>query len=374
MKIAIDLTALAFNFSGIERYALNVARRLVLMDMQDEFELLFCNTVYSDFQKVVEQNNCIHIHIVTANSNKMNKLFLFQYKILKEMNGIKADCYFFPAFAPPILFHKKNMVSVIHDLGYFDCPKMWKWYVTAYGKTKIRAAVRHCGRMLTVSNEGRNRLMERFSVMPERVTVAYNAVEDRFKSEQLDANKKQRIIDKYGLQEDGYLLCLATLEPRKNLKLLVRAYTELYQQGKIATRLVLAGRKGWKIDDLLKEAGEAANNITVTGFVDDEDLPAVYQMAKLFVFPSVYEGFGIPPLEALACGTPVLVSDISVFKEIYGENATYFQSNNLEDLKMHLLDTATYEKRIDKKIFGCFDWQRTADIVYLVLSKSANKI
>lgn len=372
MKIAIDLTALAFNFSGIERYALNIVKRLVLNNQQDEFELLFCNTVYPDFQEIIERNDHIHVHMVKAERGKWHKLILFQWKVPRAFKRIKADCYYFPTFLPPILFHERNMIPIVYDLGYFDCPTMWKWYVTAYGKVKVLAALKHCDTMLTISKDARERLKERFSVAPERVTVAYSAVDARFNNEQLSAVDQQKIINKYGLKKDGYLLCLATLEPRKNLKLLVRAYAELYRQGEITTPLVLAGRKGWKIDDLLNEAGDATKHITVTGFIDDDDLPAIYQMAKLFVFPSLYEGFGLPPLEALACGTPVLVSDIPVFQEIYGENASYFRNNDLEDLKRRLLDPTTYEKSLDRAWLDQFDWQRTADIVYSVLRKSVS--
>ena len=119
--------------------------------------------------------------------------------------------------------------------------------------------------------------------------------------------------------------------------------------------------------------GDAAKNITVTGFIDDEDLFAVYKMAKLFVFPSLYEGFGIPPLESLACGTPILVSDISVFQEIYGDNASYFHNNDIDDLKNMLLDSETYNKQINIEWFNRFDWQRTADIVYSVLCKAVKQ-
>ena len=373
MKIAIDLTSLAFNFSGVERYAFNTTLQLVMMKTDDEYELIFCNQVHPAFQNLINQGYPIHPHVLKSDNHKLSKLLLFQWKIPHKLRSIKADCFLFPAFAPPIFFHGKNMIDVVHDLGYFDCPEMWKWYVTAYGQIKIRASVRHCCAFFTVSNDGRQRLIERFRIDPERISVTYNAVDDRFKNGKLNSINRQAVIQKYGLPQESYWLCLATLEPRKNLRLLVQAYSELYQEGKIKTKLVLAGRKGWKIDNLLNAIGDAAKNITVTGFIDDEDLFAVYKMAKLFVFPSLYEGFGIPPLESLACGTPILVSDISVFQEIYGDNASYFHNNDIDDLKNMLLDSETYNKQINIEWFNRFDWQRTADIVYSVLCKAVKQ-
>ena len=105
------------------------------------------------------------------------------------------------------------------------------------------------------------------------------------------------VKNKYSLPSQ-YILCLSTLEPRKNMRLLIKAYSDLWKEKKLKTDLVLAGRKGWKIDNLLNSLDdEILEHIHLTGFIEDEDLPTVYHCADVFVFPSIYEGFGIPPLE-----------------------------------------------------------------------------
>ena len=129
--------------------------------------------------------------------------------------------------------------------------------------------------------------------------------------------------------------------------LLLQAYLELREEGKLSRGLVLAGRKGWKIENLLQqiqkehEMEKSDDNdmpgVQMTGFVDEEDLPVLYQMADCFVFPSLYEGFGIPPLEAMQMGTVVISSDAPAMKEVLSDGAYYFQNNNKEDLKRAML-------------------------------------
>lgn len=130
------------------------------------------------------------------------------------------------------------------------------------------------------------------------------------------------------------LTCVATLEPRKNLPFLVESYIELLEENDIDVSLVFAGRKGWKIEAFLDIIeSKYRKYIIVTGFIEDEDLPYIYKMADCFVFPSIYEGFGMPPLEALFVGTKALASDIEVLREVLGDEAEYFCVGDKDGLK-----------------------------------------
>ena len=372
MKIAIDLTALAFNFSGIERYAFNITREIIRQNKKHEIELFFCNAIYPDLKELVDSNPLVNAVCIQSSNGKFGKLYTFQRKLPKALKGVNADCYFFPAFAPPIFFHEHNMIDTMHDIGYFDCPSMWKWYVTLYGKLKLLAALRHCNNVVTVSEYTKKRIIERFGVNENRIRVSKNATDERFCKTEISEENCKRLRNKYCLPDKPFILCLATLEPRKNLPLLVNAYIELREKNKIQSHLVLAGRKGWKIDDMLAKVNDKyKEDITVTGFVDDSDLPFIYSMADLFVFPSVYEGFGIPPLEALACGTQVLVSDIPVFKEEYGEAANYFENNNLIDLEDKLVNYRNVDESVRENTIANYGWGKSAS-VYMNLFDSIN--
>lgn len=328
MKILIDLTSLADNFSGIERFAMNMALKMT-ENRSNTYVLVFKNEVHSAFSQVISQENVDMVVVKGGNKLLFNQLIL-PWGLYRQ----KADVYFFPAFPEPVLFFRKNTVTTIHDLGCWDCGEtmttLSKWYFRiSYRKSMVCSQ-----KIVTVSDFSKGRIMAIGDLPKEKVNVVYNGVSEGFFSGNApDEAQKQR----YGLPE-GYLLCLSTLEPRKNLQLLINAYEALLLEGNDLPLLVLAGRKGWKMDGFLEEISpQVVEKLHFTGFIDDEDLPAIYAGAKLFVFPSKYEGFGIPPLEAMAAGCPVLSSDAASLPEVLGDAASYFESGNLDSLKTALL-------------------------------------
>jgi glycosyltransferase involved in cell wall biosynthesis len=191
--------------------------------------------------------------------------------------------------------------------------------------------------IITISQFTKKRIIEKFHISPHNLFVIPCGLTQSFINFSYDENQINRTVAKHHLEND-YLLCLSTLEPRKNLRLLVDAYKELIVDNKIDLDLVLAGRKGWKIDNLLAEIpDDVLNRIHITGFIDEDDLPSIYSKAKIFVFPSLYEGFGIPPLEAMSVGTQVVSSDAGSLPEILKDKAFFFQSNDIVSLKMQML-------------------------------------
>ncbi len=340
MKILVDLTSLADNFSGIERFAMSVTRELC-KDETNEYILVFKNQVHKTFADKPE-----HVtHVVLRGGNK---LIFNQITLPFFLWGQKADCYLFPAFPAPFLFCSKRSISAIHDVSCWDCPQSNKKHMILYFKILYRKAAMGKGKILTVSQFSKARIMDILGVKEERISVVHNGLSEYLleggapemgenasgaNSDRTDA----QVREKYRLPAD-YLLCLATLEPRKNLKLLIAAYADLLTEGKVVQDLVLAGRKGWMMDDLLATVDwQVTEHIRFTGFVDEEDLPSVYRQAKMFVFPSLYEGFGVPPIEAMCMGTPVISSDASSLPEVLGDAAEYFKSEDKEDLKRAIL-------------------------------------
>jgi glycosyltransferase involved in cell wall biosynthesis len=209
-----------------------------------------------------------------------------------------------------------------------------------YFKILYRKAALGKAKIITVSEFSKKRIMEVLSVKKERIAVVPNGLSHYLIRYQEEENNKLRAIEiqkKYQLPET-YILSLSTLEPRKNLRILIEAYTALMAQGKLQQELVLAGRKGWMIDDLLAGVEpQVRAHIHFTGFVQDEDLPYVYRNASMFVFPSLYEGFGVPPVEAMYMGAVVISSDASSLPEVLGDAAVYFKSNQKLELEKAIL-------------------------------------
>lgn len=424
MKIVIDLTALDDNFTGIERYALNMALALIRKavspaqkgDREESecrsetgkilcpeldivqpdskragctFELVFKNRVFPDFLSFAE-NPAIHFHILGG----CRKLLFNQWRLPLYLNRLEADFFLFFAFPMPMLLSGKRVFGTIHDMCCWDCPwtmrKMMAWYF----RLSYRFMARHAERIITISEFSRSRIMEILKIDREKTFLAYCGISENFRQmERIEKDKSRRtggaageeyretrrfseeerrqVREKYGLP-DEYYLCLSTLEPRKNMLLLLNTCLRLYQEGKLKTRLVLAGRKGWKIDELLAEAKQDGM-VTVTGFIEDGDLPVVYQMARCFVFPSLYEGFGIPPLEAMSQGVPVIASDSSSMPEILGDAAFYFRNNDAQDLERALLEFERESReRIEKKIQA--GYERSVDFRYETAAGNLLKI
>lgn len=324
MRIAIDLTALDDNFTGIERYALNMALEILRQDREDTFELVFKNKIFPDFA-AFNHTEHVHCHVLDG----CNKLLFNQWRLPCFLNKLKPDACLFFAFPMPVLLRGKQIYGTIHDLCCIDCPETMKRQMAWYFRLSYVWMARRARRLITISEFSRGRITELLHVRPEQVLIAYCGLSGHFLQKQaLTETDQAHIREKYGLPET-YYLCLSTLEPRKNLQLLLDIYLRLYRSGRITTKLVLAGRRGWKIDALLAETEtEQDGQIIVTGFVEDSDLPGLYQMAKCFIFPSLYEGFGIPPLEAMSQGVPVIASDAASLPEVLGDAAYYFQNND----------------------------------------------
>lgn len=327
MKILIDLTSLADNFSGIERFAACLSLEMIGHET-NRYILVFKEQVHPLFRDVAERP-----HIETVILGRCNKLLFNQLRLPLAVSRYKADAYLFMAFPVPVLLFKKNMISTIHDICCWDCPETMNAVSKWYFRISHRIAMKKCSKILTISEFSRRRIVERLGYPAEKLPIIYCGIDPKFfaVADMAAAAEKYRLPEKY-------ILSLSTLEPRKNLQLLVKAYEGLILEGHDLPPLVLAGRKGWKMDGLLEGIDPAVvAKLHFTGFIDDEDLPAIYAGARLFVFPSKYEGFGIPPLEAMAAGCPVLSSDAASLPEVLGDAASYFVSEDMDSLKAALL-------------------------------------
>lgn len=328
MKILIDLTSLADNFSGIERFALCITKEMIANDIAEDssYVLVFKNEIHPDFASVPENVENIIIQ-------GRNKLIFNQIVLPVEIAKIKADIYFFPAFPAPFFFVSKNAVTTIHDVGCWDCPSKNRKYMTWYFRIMYWKAALGKKKIITVSEFSKQRIAKILKKDESQIAVIYDGISNCFERFEYSEAMEKKAIEEYSLPRD-YILCLSTLEPRKNIRLLIEAYEELLFEEKLDIDLVLAGRKGWLVDDLLADLSEmTVNRIHFTGFVDENLLPYVYSRAKAFVFPSIYEGFGVPPIEAMSMGIPVISSDAASLPEVLGDAAFLFQNKDKQSLK-----------------------------------------
>lgn len=276
--------------------------------------------------------------------------------------------HFFNFHVPPGVSGKT--VSIVHDMAYKAFPETVRFKTKIMLDLSLKRSCRRADRILTVSEFSKRELMKYLSIPEERITVVPNGVDlERFRT-----NINESIVEKarkaYNIPKD-YLLYLGTLEPRKNIERLIEAYAILRAEVGDIPALVLAGRKGWMYDSIFEKVNSLglAQNVIFTGYVADGDAPPLLRGAMAFVFPSLYEGFGMPPLEAMACGTPVLTSDCSSLPEVVGDAAVLVDPYSVEDIaagmKKLTEDKALRHTLSQKGLIRAkqFSWTRSAKIV-----------
>lgn len=256
---------------------------------------------------------------------------LEQLTLPLEIWPLKLDLLHSPDYIPPFRRNCRSVITV-HDLAFLHYPELLTTDSTCY-YSQIDRAVRDAEGIIAVSHSTKRDLMNLLGVPAHRVVVVHEAANPAFRPID-DTNGLSAIRARYGLPE-RFILFLGTIEPRKNLPILIQAYRLLRTiEGPGVPPLVVAGAKGWLFDSVfaLVEQLGLTSEVLFTGGVPWADVPAFYNLAEVFVFPSLYEGFGLPPLEAMACGTPVIAADVSSIPEVVGDAGLLIDPNDAEGL------------------------------------------
>jgi glycosyltransferase involved in cell wall biosynthesis len=210
-------------------------------------------------------------------------------------------------------------VVTVHDLSFLRYPEGAEPGLRQYLSAAVPRSAREADLVLADSENTRRDVVELLGISAERVEVVYPGVDQQFTVVQ-ETEALEEVKRTYGLSLP-FILTVGTLEPRKNLIALLEAYTVLQERRGFDHKLVVAGGKGWLYEGIFQRVKELSltQDVVFLGFVSEEHLPALYSLADVLVFPSIYEGFGLPPLEAMACGTPVVTSDSSSLPEVVGD-------------------------------------------------------
>ena len=372
----MDARCILLQRTGVGYYTLNLIKSLAKIDHHNSYVLF-----YSQFKKPKEntlliykknfENKVIHIP---------NRILNFLWRTTKypsvETWVGKVDVFHSPNFE---LTPQKQGRSVltIHDLCFL-----------VYEKYAIKSARLHYGRriksyaqgadvIITVSENSKRDIINHLGIPPETIFVIPEGKDEKFKP-QSDPETISEIKNKYGLSR-AFILHVGTLEPRKNLVGLIQAYHR--SRARKEYQLVMAGRKGWMYKDIFKTVEKLGltREVIFTGYVPEDDLPALYNASSLFVFPSLYEGFGLPPLEAMACGTPVVTSKVSSLPEVTGDAALLVDPFNIEEIKDSIdlvlsdqkLASSLRKKGLERATL--LTWEKTAEKTIEVYRKVLEK-
>ena len=372
MIIGIDIRMLARGTkSGIEEYIINLLSNMLRLDNNIKYKLF-----YNGYKKVELEYDFLKLSNVTLKEFKIpNRLFDFssQYfhypKIDKLLDGV--DIFFSPhIFSAPVSKNCK-VITTFHDLSFENHKKFYStsknyWHFSMNPKSQAQRS----NKIIAVSESTKKDLTKIYKIETEKIKVIYSGIGLEYGI----WNMESRILEvkkKYNLPEN-YILYLGTLEPRKNIIGLIKAFEILNSKFKIQNskfKLVIAGSKGWLYEDIFKTVRNSPvkDDIIFTGFIEDKDKSVLYNLADLFVYPSFYEGFGFPPLEAMAAGTPVITSNFSSLPEAVGNAAIMVNPYNLDELakamKMILTDEKLRDILIKRglKQTKKFSWQNCAE-------------
>lgn len=329
MKIGIIVDVLARRKTGIQYYTDMILTHLKKIDKKNEYVLIHSKDVkldkkYADFKKLTYYTPKIPFQ-------RLFKTF-FIIRILKK-EGF--DIIHTPTHTSPTLFKLPiKTVTTVHDITPIILPETHSWKSNAFHKYFFPRILKNCDKIIVDSKSTQKDLIEKLGIKKEKIELTYLGLHPGYKI--IDKKIVDKELTRLGIKEE-YLLFVGTLEPRKNIITLIKAFIELKKKG-IKEKLVIAGGKGWnysKIFNLIKE-NNLEQEIKFTGYVSEAQLVSLYNGAKIFVYPSTYEGFGLPVLEAMACGCPVITSNVSSLPEVAGDAAILLK--NPKDTK-ELVDT-----------------------------------
>lgn len=328
MKIAIHAADLDHKrIDGTRVYLFNMLKNFGLIDQDDSFEIHHQKAFNARLTPPTFEN----YQIVEKHFPFLWTQTLFAWNLFWS----KADVLWMPVHNIPI-FKRRNLkvVVTIHDLAF----KIFPEYFTKKDLLKLNRladmAVTKADRLIAVSLSTKNDILKFYpSILPENIAVIHHGFDTKLFSKKCDEKENLKVLENHQLKAKNYLLYVGAIQPRKNLGVLIDAFEKL-KTSHPDLKLVFAGAPAWKHEETFEkiEKSEFKNDIIVTGTVSFDDLPILYQNAKVFVFPSLYEGFGIPVLEAFASGVPVVLADNSSLPEVGGEAAIYFKTEDGNDL------------------------------------------
>jgi glycosyltransferase involved in cell wall biosynthesis len=371
VRIGIDVTAALTQGGGIGRYVRELIRALATADSETEFQLFSAKppATFPVPDPLPQSANFTHKPAPLNESWLYRLWYRARMPLPVQMVTGALDLFHSPDFVLPPVAGKIPTLLTVHDLSFIHYPHVYEARLVNYLNKVVPWSVRRATHILADSQATKDDLIQFYDTPDQKISVLYSGVSDDFQPVSSD-NKLLAMRKKYHLGSKPFILTVGTVQPRKNYELLVRAFAKL--DGDFT--LAIAGGKGWLERGLAAEIAthNLEKRVKLLGFVDDADLPALYSAATLFVMPSLYEGFGIPILEAMACGVPVISSDRSSLPEVVGNAGILLPPDDVtawtEAMRDLLQDPSRRAQMVGQGAIRAhrFTWQRAAIQLQLI--------
>ena len=371
MKVGIDVSLVAGERAGGGQYAYQLARALPRVDPEVSYLLypVFYYIVHPEYPRAdLPETGNMRVAFRGIRPRDVMSFWrpdapgMFKEWLLGPVDVVHSTTFCVPQFR----LHKKRLVVTIYDLSFITHPELHLPANVAHCLTGTRLAIEHADAIITISEHTRRDLVERLGAPLERLTVTPLA-HDASLARVSDPKRLAAVRKRYGLPEH-FILFLGALEPRKNLPRLLEAYAALPATLRRDVGLVVAGMSGWLNDSIQARVAELGvdRSVRFAGYIDAADLGAVYSLATLLAYPSLYEGFGLPVLEAMACRTPVLTSKVSSLPEVAGDAAVLVEPTDVGAIGtglQRLLDSPSLRDELASRGIvhaAGFSWERCA--------------
>ncbi|MDO8241125.1 MAG: glycosyltransferase family 1 protein [Candidatus Moranbacteria bacterium] len=380
MKIAFDIRLIGRKQTGSEAVFFNLIKNLSTLDTKNEYLLLTDRNPNSDellATEIARLNLAENFKVISLCENGTNKFFWNAWILPKYLKANLVDIlqvqYITPFFIPKNI----KIVTIVHDVSFKVFPQMIKKSDLFFLDKLIPMSLKRADKIVGVSQFTISEIKKFYQIPDEKLDWIHNAVADGF-AENISAEQLEIVRQKYSLPQK-FILYIGTLQPRKNLPALIEAFIKITTEKRKDLKLVLAGGRGHnfdaRIDEFIKNYG-LQDEVLLPGFIDEADKAAIFKLAHVFCFPSLYEGFGIPILEAMTLGVPTLASDIPPHLEITEDSALLFDVTNADDFSQKLTrivsDDALRFDLTQKELLQSakFSWRQTAEKMLEIYNNS----
>jgi glycosyltransferase involved in cell wall biosynthesis len=373
VRIAIDAHSVGAQLAGNETYAINLIESLAEIDQANQY------TLYVTKRTAIDRFENRWPNFKVRLTLPHTPLVRIPLTLSAELRRHPVDALHVQYTAP--LFAPCPVVATIHDLSFEHLPETFNRRSRAQLQLTVRHTVRRAAQILTLSEFSRRDIIETYNVDPARVFVTPAAAPPHF-APVSNETELRRIRTTYGIARE-YILSLGSIQPRKNLIRLIEAYSYLRQLRPHLEmpQLVLAGKRGWLDRDILRAArqSELSQDILFIGYVPETDLPALYSGSICFVYPSYFEGFGLPAVEAMQCGAPVIAGNRTSLPEVVngaGLLIDPFNEKEMAEALARIIETPDY--RAELRVKGLeraktFNWTTTAQLTLMAYERAASK-
>jgi glycosyltransferase involved in cell wall biosynthesis len=371
MRIGINARfLLSGKIDGFGRYSEEVIRRLVEMHPEDEFILFFDRPYDSRF---IFGKNVTPVVLGPPARHPLLFLVWFEWSIRRALKKHKVDLFFSPDGYLSLLTNTPQ-VGVIHDINFEHYPKDLPFTARHYLRTFFPKFARKAAHVVTVSEYSRQDIIQTYGISPEKVSAFWNSASDDFRP--LEANDQLLIRKKY-TNGKPYFLFVGTIHPRKNIARLIEAFCAFKQETNSDVQLVIVGVPLWGNFGFTAPPKEIETQIHFTGRLSQQDLSHVMAAAKLFVYVPYFEGFGIPLVEAMKCGTPILSGDKTALPEVGGDAVVYCDPFDTTSIVAQMVALHNDQAALD--MLGAkglersklFSWDNTAKEIYRVIEEAS---